>query len=61
MLRINHEIAWVCFGTDCRAWDTFTSVVPWQFNCIYCVVENPQLGFNQFESPLLLRKEDSIN
>ena len=34
MLRINHEIALVCFGIDCRPWDTFTSVVPWQFNCI---------------------------
>ena len=34
MLRINHEIAWVCFGTDCWPWDTFTSIVPWQFNCL---------------------------
>jgi len=32
MLRINHEIAWVCFGIDCWPWDTFTSIVPWQFN-----------------------------
>jgi hypothetical protein len=28
--------------------------------CIYRVVGNPQLGFNQFESPLLLGEEDSI-
>jgi len=34
MLRINHEIAWVCFGIDCWPWDTFTSIVPWQFNCL---------------------------
>ena len=34
MLRINHEIAWVCFGIDFRPWDTFTYVVPWQFNCL---------------------------
>jgi hypothetical protein len=28
--------------------------------CIYHVAGNPQLGFNRFESPLLLGEEDSL-
>jgi hypothetical protein len=35
MISINPKMTWVNFGVNCRPWNTFTSVVPWQLDFLF--------------------------